>query len=493
MNKGIKFSIHSAIPALITLSTFNYACSGNSGNSHQPHLSPLTSTSSSLILNSNHPSHPEANPRPSAQLIEAILAQLQFHLGEPRVQDLFRDSLIEIEALFNHNRLALESTNPTTVAAIFEQLRRDHYQLLIDAAEGSEDFIIQMDSIRDSLQETNEQTQAAVEEGRVQLRNHLLRPFRQQVSPRIQPYIRQIFLNIYEQLHLNPAQNLAFPEGEIRTIDLAIAEASAAGARCTEAEWTDAFALEGIPVPPQDHLQGRWATRCRMALNVFMNHLQVGNIMLDDLSSILAELIESGAVPADYADQIFEGPAPDEALTQPYPSPENRRLVADLLALPELSFDSIAEAYGALENEANALREEMVALSQNHEAPLALADLQGVSLAELRIQVVALRAADEARRQAEEAALQAEQSAREAAERALRTQVARALGGNIDAASLTDLDRAGLSECLRNRLRELDRYSTLSENRRQQMDAHLAAQSLEQLLARAARLTNRTL
>jgi uncharacterized Zn finger protein len=167
--------------------------------------------------------------------------------------------------------------------------------------------------------------------------------------------------------------------------------------------------------------------------------------------------------------------------------------VADLLALPELSFDSIAEAYGALENEANALREEMVALSQNHEAPLALADLQGVSLAELRIQVVALRAADEARRQAEEAALQAEQSAREAAERALRTQVARALGGNIDAASLTDLDRAGLSECLRNRLRELDRYSTLSENRRQQMDAHLAAQSLEQLLARAARLTNRTL
>ena len=495
----------SNLPSILDLSS-----SGSSSNTHLP--VPLLSMGPTFDLShsSTHSHHVPSMPLPprlgplraphldlgapellalphaqtSAEIVTNAIIAVQAHQATDRLGAIFEGRLGTIHDLLTNNQALLAHCQVALLEHILNLLQRPQFAEFSRVPESNERFFQIMADITQSLTQTEALTQQAIEQTQASRENELLAPFRARVIALIQNHIRDVLTLVYEQTELAPEERLREPEGEINTVELATQQVTVGGVSCSEAEWQDAFDVSQTPHPPQDTREGRWQTRSRMALHLWFNHLVEGHILRAPLEEILQELADAGEIPVDYWNQIYDGNPPEDEAALVYPSPENRRLLADLLAIPELSFASIQEAYEA---QAAEMRAQIVELSQRYtpDAPVAIETIEDLTLTQLRARLVPIRLAQAREVAHQERVRQEEEIARQEATAAaltLRTAASHALGEGTTPESLTEVSDEALQERLVARYRALQGYDTATPNQQRRLNERIASMNTNQLI-----------
>jgi hypothetical protein len=379
-------------------------------------------------------------PPPSAHLVNQLNAQIGTLAQQERLTELslvgpFIMNLNHLILTNNHliltNEELLEGIDPQwlepRLQPIVTQLAlrnsdgsfNPSFNDYLSAREGSDRFLTGLATTTAAFQALNEQVQQLIVDAQIYRRTHLLRPFRERMIPTLLPYMEEIYAQVYEQLFRPNVTPLELPiEVEINTPELGLAEASATGARCTEQEWTDAYQSERAPLPDTTTREGEWEARTRMALNIWMNHLQEGHFMAEEIQAILRDLVASGAIPADYWVQLQTTDRAEDS-RESYPLSENRFLAADLLASENLSLEAIRNTFEQRMQAIPQMIQNILTLSASlhPEAPETQEQLENLPYAKLHSKLILLQAEQEA------ALIEAQRAAH-----SLRVDVAGALG-----------------------------------------------------------------
>ena len=394
----------------------------------------LSSTSSSR-RSSISEAEPAAIPAPlpSAHLVNQLYAQIGTLAQQERLTELslVGPVIMNLHSLILTNEELLESIDPQWLEPRLQPivtrlaLRNPDgsftpsFNDYLSARDGSDRLFTGLETTTAAFQTLQNQTTQLILDAQNYRRTQLLRPFRERMIPTLLPYMEEIHAQVYEQLFRPNVARLELPiDIEINTPELGLAEASATGTRCTEQEWTDAYQSEGAPLPDTTRREGEWEARTRMALNVWMNHLQEGHFMAEEIQAILRDLVDSGAIPANYWFQLQTTDRAEDS-SESYPLSENRLLAADLLASENLSLEVIRQTFDQRMQAIPQMIQDVLTLSArlHPEAPETEDQLANLPYAKLQSKLSLLQAEQEGAR------IEAEQAAHN-----LRVDVAAALG-----------------------------------------------------------------
>lgn len=382
------------------------------------------------------------------------------------------------------------------ISVIYDEIGRNKYPLsqLENLVEQNKTLLDSADldlfrPIIESLDEQGddvfrlEETYMSLQELILNLKNsrldQLMSPFRQELIAAILPSMRASFVNLYEHLLLNPVRRpQLLTDTVINTPQLAAREAFVAGILVSETEMRDVFSYEQLAFQPQDRWEGQWATRSKIAINYYLNGLIEGRFFRGEISLILRRLIQTGRIPEDYAQQIYDAPPPKDT-DETYPAPENRRISAELIVHPKLQLNAIIAAYQPVLEEANQLRQQIVDITHHSEVPATLTLLQNMTREQLRTQLHQLeRVARQAHHEREAQSAEVLHEQQQRLDR-LRLAAANALG--LPPHELHDTSEVTLTNQLRTRLGEVEPRLT---------SVRIQSMQLDELISRISRIVN---
>lgn len=412
--------------------------------------------------------------------------------GESRLNHFLGIPIMDIHHLLLTNEALLESMDPhwlePRLQPILDGLTlRDpdgsyhqNFRDMIEALDHSERLVNGITNATQALRGIFNQAQGLIVDAQEYQRREPLRPFRARLIELIQPHMKEIFIRVYEKHHHPDIQMLPPIDAETNPIAHWIARASIAGADSTQVDWdNDLFGLERIDRPdvitPDDEL----AFKMRIALNVWMNEIQAGHLLLENVQAIRDQLRNAGQI----QDFTHELSAPTDA----YPETQNRYLSEELRGSEELSPDAIGVAYAIKETLIPAMIEEMNTLSQRlHPGSDEIQEerYQNLSIAKIERDLETLREQAQAQAQAEEAARRA------AAER--RATIASALGVDYTPDSLLGQTEHEFRQLLRERLLALQGSVTASPEAQNRLTQRVQAYPTAEELVREINRINQS-